>query len=150
MQNELVFFQHHQKNRTMTTVKTTYLGDLRTENIHVQSGSKIITDAPTDNRGKGESFSPTDLLATALGTCIMTIMGMKARDNGIDLVGTEIEIVKIMASAPRRVSEVIIEFNFPKKVYSEEEKLLIESVAATCPVPLSVHPELKQTIRFNW
>jgi uncharacterized OsmC-like protein len=134
----------------MATVKTTYLGDLRTENIHLQSGSKIITDAPLDNRGKGEAFSPTDLLATSLGTCIMTIMGMKALDNGIDLTGTEIEITKIMASAPRRVGEVILEFNFPKKGYSEEDKLLIESVAATCPVPLSVHPALKQTIVFNW
>ena len=134
----------------MTTVKTTYLGDLRTENIHLQSGSKIITDAPRDNRGRGEAFSPTDLLATALGNCIMTIMGMRAMDKGIDLIGTEIEITKIMASAPRRVSEVILEFNFPKKGYSEEEKQLIESIAATCPVPLSVHPDLKQTIRYNW
>ncbi len=134
----------------MATVKTTYLGDLRTENIHLQSGSKLITDAPTDNRGKGETFSPTDLLATALGTCIMTIMGMKAMDHGIDLVDTEIEITKIMASIPRRVSEVIIEFNFPKKDYSIVDKKLIEGIAATCPVPLSVHPNLKQTIRFNW
>ena len=134
----------------MTTVKTTYLGDLRTENIHLQSGSKIITDAPTDNRGKGEAFSPTDLLATALGNCIMTIMGIKAMDNGIDLKGTEIEITKIMADAPRRVSEVILEFNFPKKGYNDDEKQLIESVAGISPVPLSVHTNLKQTIIFNW
>ncbi len=134
----------------MTTVKTTYLGELRTENIHLQSGSKIITDAPCDNRGKGEAFSPTDLLATALGNCIMTIMGIKAMDNGIDLIGTEIGITKIMADAPRRVSEVILEFNFPKKGYSEAEKQMIESVAGTSPVPLSVHPNLKQTVRFNW
>jgi len=134
----------------MATVKTTYLGDLRTENIHLQSGTKIITDAPTDNRGKGEAFSPTDLLATALGNCIMTIMGIKAIDNGIDLVGTEIEITKIMADAPRRVSEVVLEFKFPKKGYSDKDKRMIESVAGTSPVPLSVHPNLKQTIRFNW
>jgi uncharacterized OsmC-like protein len=132
------------------TVKTTYLGDLRTENIHVQSGSKIITDAPTDNRGKGEAFSPTDLLATALGNCIMTIMGIKAMDNGIDIVGTEIEITKVMASDPRRVAEVVMEFKFPKKGYSADEKQLIESVAGISPVPLSVNPGLKQTIRFNW
>ena len=132
------------------TVKTTYLGDLRTENIHAQSGSKIITDAPTDNRGKGEAFSPTDLLATALGNCVMTIMGIKAMDNGIDIVGTEIGITKIMANDPRRVSEVVLEFKFPKKGYSEDEKRLIESVAGTSPVPLSVNAELKQTIRFNW
>lgn len=132
------------------TVRTTYLGDLRTENIHVQSGTKIITDAPTDNRGRGEAFSPTDLLATALGNCVMTIMGIKAMDNGIDIVGTKIEITKIMASDPRRVSEVILEFKFPKKGYSETEKRLIESVAGTSPVPLSLHSGLKQTIRFNW
>ncbi|TRX72621.1 OsmC family protein [Carboxylicivirga sp. M1479] len=134
----------------MTTVKTKYIGGLRTENIHVQSGTKIITDAPCDNRGKGESFSPTDMLATALGNCIMTIMGIKAMDNNIDIEGTELDITKIMAENPRRVSEVIMEFNFPNKAYSMEEKALIESVAGTSPVPLSVHPDLKQTIRFNW
>jgi len=134
----------------MVTVKTKYLGDLRTENTHLQSGSTIITDAPTDNRGKGEAFSPTDLLATALGNCIMTIMGIKAMDNGIDLVGTELDITKIMASDPRRVAEVIIAFNFPDKGYSEADKQLIESVAGTSPVPVSLHPDLKQTIQFNW
>ncbi|MCW3788419.1 OsmC family protein [Plebeiibacterium sediminum] len=132
------------------TVKTTYLGDLRTENIHLQSGSKIITDAPTDNRGKGEAFSPTDLLATSLGNCIMTIMGIKAMDNNIDIEGTELNITKIMASDPRRVAEVIMEFNFPDKGYSQEEKQMIESVAGVSPVPLSVHENLKQTIIFNW
>jgi putative redox protein len=134
----------------MATVKTIYLGDLRTENEHLQSGTRILTDAPTDNQGKGEYFSPTDLLATALGTCIMTIMGIKARDNGIDITGTEIEITKIMANFPRKVGEVIVEFNFPKKNYGEDEKKLIERVAKTCPVPLSLHPDLKQTIKFNW
>jgi uncharacterized OsmC-like protein len=134
----------------MATVKTIYLGDLRTENEHLQSGNKIITDAPTDNQGKGEAFSPTDLLATALGNCIMTIMGIKARDNGIDIKGTEIEVTKIMASDPRRVAEVVVEFTFPKKNYTEEEKRLIESVAGKSPVPLSLHPDLKQTVKFNW
>jgi uncharacterized OsmC-like protein len=134
----------------MATVKTIYLGDLRTENEHLQSGTKILTDAPTDNQGKGEAFSPTDLLATALGNCIMTIMGIKARDNGIDIKGTEIEVTKIMASDPRRVAEVVVEFTFPKKNYSEEEKKLVESVAGISPVPLSLHPDLKQTIKFNW
>lgn len=134
----------------MATVKTIYLGDLRTENEHLQSGSKIITDAPIDNQGKGEAFSPTDLLATALGNCIMTIMGIKARDNGIDIKGTEIEVTKIMASDPRRVAEVVVEFTFPKKNYTDEEKQLVESVAGKSPVPLSLHPDLKQTIKFNW
>ena len=134
----------------MATVKTIYLGDLRTENEHLQSGTKILTDAPTDNQGKGEAFSPTDLLATALGNCIMTIMGIKARDNGIDIKGTEIEVTKIMASDPRRVAEVVVEFTFPKKNYTDEEKKLVESVAGISPVPLSLHPDLKQTIKFNW
>lgn len=134
----------------MATVRTTYLGGLRTENIHLQSGTKIITDAPVDNRGKGESFSPTDLLATSLGNCIMTIMGIKAMDNGIDIEGTVLEMTKIMAENPRRVAEVVIEFNFPKKGYTAEQKQLIESVAGVSPVPLSLHPELKQTIIFNW
>lgn len=134
----------------MTTVKTIYLGELRTENEHLQSGNKIITDAPIDNQGKGEAFSPTDLLATALGNCIMTIMGIKARDNDINIEGTEINVTKIMASDPRRVAEVIVEFTFPKKNYTEKEKQLIESVAGTSPVPLSLHPDLKQTIKFKW
>ncbi|WP_167610588.1 OsmC family protein [Maribellus sediminis] len=134
----------------MATIETIYLGDLRTENEHLQSGNKVITDAPVDNRGKGEFFSPTDLLATALGSCIMTIMGIKARDNDIDIEGTKVEVTKIMASDPRRVAEVIVEFHFPKKNYSEEEKQIVESVAGTSPVPLSLHPDLIQTIKFNW
>lgn len=134
----------------MTTIKTIYLGELRTENEHLQSGNKVITDAPTDNRGKGEYFSPTDLLATALGSCIMTIMGIKARDSGIDIEGTQVNVTKIMASDPRRVAEVIVEFTFPAKNYTNEEKQLVESVAGISPVPLSLHPDLVQTIKFNW
>ncbi|WP_321347608.1 OsmC family protein [uncultured Draconibacterium sp.] len=134
----------------MTTIKTIYLGELRTENEHLQSGNKVITDAPTDNRGKGEYFSPTDLLATALGSCIMTIMGIKARDNGIDIEGTQVDVTKIMASDPRRVAEVVVEFTFPAKNYTDEEKRLVESVAGVSPVPLSLHPDLIQTIKFNW
>jgi uncharacterized OsmC-like protein len=134
----------------MATIKTIYLGELRTENEHLQSGNKVISDAPTDNQGKGEYFSPTDLLATALGSCIMTIMGIKARDAGIDIVGTEVEVTKIMASDPRRVAEVIVQFNFPDKTYSGEEKQFIESVAGISPVPLSLHPDLKQTVIFRW
>ncbi|MBN1822117.1 MAG: OsmC family protein [Prolixibacteraceae bacterium] len=134
----------------MATIKTIYLGELRTENEHLQSGNKVITDAPTDNQGKGEFFSPTDLLATSLGSCIMTIMGIKARDNNIDIEGTEVEVTKIMASNPRRVAEVMVEFKFPNKGYSDEEKKLVESVAGISPVPLSLHPDLKQTILFKW
>lgn len=134
----------------MATIKTLYLGELRTENEHLQSGNKLITDAPTDNRGRGEFFSPTDLLATALGSCILTIMGIKARDNGIDITGTEVDVTKVMAADPRRVAEVVMDFHFPKKNYTEDEKKLVESVAGTSPVPLSLHPGLKQTIRFFW
>ena len=134
----------------MATIKTIYLGELRNENEHLQSGNKVKTDAPTDNQGKGEFFSPTDLLATALGSCIMTIMGIKARENGIDLKGTTVNVTKIMASEPRRVAEVIVEFNFPEKDYSKVEKQLIESVAGISPVPMSLHPNLLQTIKFNW
>ncbi len=137
-------------DKIMETIRTKYLGDLRTENTHLQSGNQVITDAPCDNQGRGEFFSPTDLLATSLGCCIMTIMGIKARDNGIDITGTEIGITKIMASDPRRVAEVVVEFCFPHRNYSDVEKKLIESVAGTSPVPLSLHPDLKQTIRFNW
>ena len=134
----------------MTTIRTIYLGDLRTENEHLQSGNKVITDAPCDNQGKGEFFSPTDMLATALGSCILTIMGIKARDNGIDIEGTVVDVTKIMASDPRRVAEVIVNFKYPKKGYTKAEKKWVESVAGTSPVPLSLHPDLKQTIKFNW
>ncbi len=134
----------------MATIKSKYLGDLRTEGIHLKSGNKIFTDAPTDNQGKGEAFSPTDLLAASLGSCIMTIMGIVARDNNIDITGTELDITKIMASDPRRVDEVIVEFNFPDKKYTSEEKQIIESVAGTSPVPLSVHTKMTQTIKLNW
>lgn len=134
----------------MATIKTIYLGELRTENEHLQSGNKVISDAPTDNRGKGEFFSPTDLLATALGSCIMTIMGIVARDNNIDITGTQVDVTKIMASDPRRVAEVVVDFSFPKKNYTTEERKIVESVAGTSPVPLSLHPDLKQTIKFNW
>ncbi|MFT5749623.1 MAG: putative redox protein [Ancylomarina sp.] len=134
----------------MTTVKTTYLGDLRTENIHIQSGNKIYTDAPVDNQGKGEAFSPTDLMATSFGSCIMTIMGIVARDNNIDIVGTELNITKVMAADPRRVSEVVAEFVFPNKPYTDDEKKIIESVAGTSPVPLSVNPNMTQNIKLVW
>lgn len=138
------------KNRIMATIKTVYLGELRTENEHIQSGNNVITDAPCDNQGRGEYFSPTDLLATSLGSCIMTIMGIKARDNGINIEGTKVDVTKIMASDPRRVAEVIVEFTFPDRKYTDAEKQIVEGVAGSSPVPLSLHPDLKQTIRFNW
>jgi len=134
----------------MATSHTVYLGDLRTENEHIQSGQKIISDAPVDNQGKGAAFSPTDLVATALSDCMMTIMGIKARDKNLDLRGTTIETTKIMVSDPRRIGEVIVEFTFPKNNFSEKDKTIFEAVAKTCPVALSLHPDIKQTVKFNW
>lgn len=134
----------------METIHTEYLGELRTRAKHIQSGMELVTDAPTDNRGRGEAFSPTDLLATALGSCILTIMGIKARDHKIDIDGTQLKTTKIMDSDPRRVKRVEMHFHFPDKPYSDKEKRLIESVAGMSPVPLSVHPELYQSIHFHW
>ena len=102
----------------MATVETIYLGGLRTEATHVQSGTKILTDAPTDNHGKGEAFSPTDLVATALGSCMMTIMGIAAQTHGIDIDGTKLHITKIMSASPRRIGEIVVEVHFPKPARS--------------------------------
>jgi len=134
----------------METAKTVYLGGLRTKATHLRSGSTLITDAPVDNKGKGEAFSPTDLLATSLGSCMMTIIGISAQTNGFDVDGTEFRITKIMAENPRRVAEVIVEFDFPERVYSEKEKAIIWHSARTCPVLLSLHPDLVKTIRMNF
>jgi uncharacterized OsmC-like protein len=135
----------------MATITSKYLGELRTESTHVRSGRIILTDAPVDNNGKGESFSPTDLLATALGTCMLTVMGIAAREHGVNMDGTTCAIVKIMASNPRRVSEVQIELNFPKEQkYSDKEKAILERTALTCPVAKSVHPDLIQNVIFNF
>jgi uncharacterized OsmC-like protein len=134
----------------MATTRTVYIGDLRTENVHLQSGSRLITDAPVDNQGKGEAFSPTDLVATALGDCILTIMGIKARDKGLDLTGTIVETTKIMNPSPRRIGEIVIDITFPKSDFSERDKKVLEAVVKSCPVALSLHPEIKQTVYFHW
>jgi uncharacterized OsmC-like protein len=134
----------------MATIETVYEGNLRTRAKHLGSGSEIITDAPTDNQGKGEAFSPTDLLSAALGSCMLTIMGIAANTHHIDMDQTRIRITKIMGSNPRRVAEVQIEFDMPAKGYSDKEKTILEHAARTCPVALSVHPDLIQTITFNW
>jgi len=134
----------------MPTIETKYPGDLRTHATHVRSGNTLITDAPVDNKGKGEAFSPTDLLATSLGSCAMTIIGIAAQNHDFTVDGTEIRITKIMADNPRRVGEVIVEFDFPKNNYSDKEKAIIENAAKTCPVAKSLHPDLKQTIIFNY
>ncbi len=134
----------------MKTSKITYLGNLRTEAIHLKSGEKIITDAPPDNNGKGEAFSPTDLLATSLGCCMLTVMGIVAERHSINMDGATIEITKIMESNPRRVSEIIVEFEMPKNNYSDEDKALLERTARACPVAKSLSAELKQTVIFNY
>ena len=134
----------------METARSIYLGELRIESTHVRSGKILITDAPPDNKGKGEAFSPTDLLATSLGTCMMTIMGISAQTHGFNVEGTTIGITKIMAENPRRVAEVVVEFTFPKIIYSEKEKAFIKHAAETCPVNLSLHPDLKRTILLNF
>lgn len=131
------------------TVHTRYLGELRTEAQHLQSGNKIITDAPTDNQGKGEYFSPTDMLATALASCMLTIMGIASRTHGFDIDGTKVDITKVMGAGPRRVVEVIVEFTFPSD-YEPKVKKIIEAAAKECPVANSLHPDLKQTIVFNY
>lgn len=134
----------------MATSKITYSGNLRTQAIHLQSGNIIITDAPTDNNGKGEAFSPTDLLATSLGCCMLTIMGIVADRHGINLEGTSIEITKNMEANPRRVGEIVVEFTMPKNNFTDKEKELLEHAAHTCQVAKSLSAELKQTIIFNY
>ncbi len=131
----------------MAKIETTSLGNLRTEVIHTQSGTKIVTDAPTDNKGKGEFFSPTDLVATALGSCMLTIMDMFAQERGIDLAGTRIVTEKVMASDPRRIGEIKIDIYF-KGEFSDKEQKMFRRVAETCPVGKSLHPDLKQTVNF--
>lgn len=131
----------------MITVKTIYQGELRTIMEHVRSGSTVITDAPIDNQGKGEAFSPTDLVAASLGSCMLTIMGIAAREHGFDIDGTELEITKVMADKPRRISEIQIDFHFTQD-YSDKVKRILKKAAETCPVALSLHPDIKQAYRF--
>ena len=134
----------------METIRTIYKGNLRTEALHVKSGQIIITDAPIDNQGKGEAFSPTDLLSASLGSCMLTVMGIAARTHHIDMDGAAIGITKLMASNPRKVSEIIIEFKIQGKNYSDKEKVILEKAALTCPVALSLNPDIKQTIHFSY
>lgn len=132
----------------MTTSKVTYCGDLRTEAIHLQSGQAIITDAPTDNNGKGEAFSPTDLVATALGSCMFTIMGIACQNHKIEgFEGTTVEISKKMGSEPRRISGIKAVITF-KSQFTEKEKRILELAARNCPVAKSLHPDLEQDINF--
>lgn len=134
----------------MATIQTLYLGDLRTEITHVRSGHKVITDAPTDNHGKGEYISPTDMVAAALGSCMLTLMDIAARRLEVDIKGTRVEIEKIMATdAPRRIAEIRLDFYFPGD-YSDRCKKILEGAAATCPVGKSLNPELKQVVNYHY
>jgi putative redox protein len=135
----------------METAKTKYLGDLRTEILHVRSGSIIVTDAPVDNKGKGEKFSPTDMVAVSLGSCILTIMGIAAREHSFSIEGTSCSITKIMAENPRRIGEIKIEFDMTSQSYTDRQKKILEYCVKTCPVALSLNESLVQnvTLRFD-
>ena len=134
----------------MATSKITYTGGLRTAAIHLKSGSEIITDAPVDNQGKGEAFSPTDLLATSLGNCMLTIVGIAARTHGFNVDGTSAEVTKIMGENPRRVIEIVVNLQFPANNYSDKENEIIERSAKTCPVAFSLHPDIRQELVFTY
>lgn len=134
----------------MSTSKIKYLGNLRCEAIHTKSGKIIISDAPIDNQGKGEAFSPTDLMSTSLGQCMATIMGIAGQKHEINIDGMELEITKVMGTEPRRVVEIKVDFTMPKGNYSDREKAILENAALTCPVAKSLHPDLKQTVLFNY
>jgi putative redox protein len=132
------------------TATTEYKGNLRTEAKHALSGNTIITDAPPDNNGKGEAFSPTDLVSAALSSCMMTIMGIIAERENIILKGLKAEVVKVMAANPRRIAEIHITFSHPALVATDVQKEKLERAARTCPVALSLSDSLKQEIKFIW
>ena len=131
------------------TSKVTYLGDLRTSSIHLQSGSEIISDAPLDNNGKGEAFSPTDTVANALASCMMTVMGIKSRDLNVDLTGSTAEVTKIMNAEPRKIGAIEVVFHMSVATDSKN-KIILERTAMTCPVFLSLNDDIEKRITFNW
>ena len=133
------------------TSQIIYKGDLRTTAQHLQSGSMIETDAPTDNQGKGERFSPTDLVATALGSCMVTTMAIKARSMNIELDGTRVDVTKVMVSDPRRIGKIIAHVYFPEGLQVDEKtKEILERTARTCPVERTLHPDVELDLAFNW
>lgn len=133
----------------MSTSIVVYKGDLRTESTHLQSGTVILTDAPIDNHGRGEAFSPTDMVANSLATCMFSIMGIKAKQMDIDLVNSTANVTKVMQAEPRKISEIIVTFEMKANI-DEKSKTILERAAMTCPVFLSLHPDIKKTITFNW
>ncbi len=137
----------------MPTIETEYAGALRTLALHVASGSRIITDAPLDNHGRGEAFSPSDLTCAALGSCMLTIMGIKAEQHALDITGTRIAITKQMTTdGPRRIHRITLDFTLPPAAatFSPRDRDVLERAAHTCPVALSLHPEIEQVVRFGW
>ncbi len=137
----------------MPTIETEYEGSLRTLALHVASGNRIVTDAPVDNHGRGEAFSPSDLVCAALGSCMLTIMGIKALQHRLDIVGTRVAITKEMtADGPRRIRRITLDFALPPaaRVFSDRDRDVLERAAHTCPVALSLHPEIEQVVRFGW
>ncbi|HMF71510.1 MAG TPA: OsmC family protein [Flavitalea sp.] len=133
------------------TSTVVYEGNLRTVCTHLKSGSAIETDAPPDNQGKGERFSPSDLVATALGSCMLTIMGIKARDMEVDLSDVKIEVEKIMKSEPRRIGGINLTFHFPDSLkLDDKQKTILERAANTCPVRYSINPDIEVNLNFNW
>ena len=134
----------------MTTSSVVYQGNLRTLATHIKSGSTLETDAPVDNNGKGMKFSPTDLTATSLACCMFTLIGIHAEKNDIPLGSIHSEVTKTMASNPRRISRIAISIQFGGKEYSDREKKILEHAARTCPVALSLHPEIEQAVEFRY
>lgn len=134
----------------MATATGTYLGDLRVELRHEQSGATIVTDAPVDNHGKGEAFSPTDMVGAALGACAMTIIGIYAQAHNVDVRGMKMVVTKTMSTDPRRIGRLEVIFTMPARAYSDKEKISIERAARTCPVHLSLHPDTEQVFTFVW
>lgn len=133
----------------MATSSIEYVGDLRTICIHLQSGTQILTDAPTDNHGKGEAFSPTDLVATALGSCMVSIMAIKSKDLEVDLKDSTVSVTKIMQAEPRKIAKIIVELNMAIET-SDKNKIILERSAMTCPVLLSLHTDIEKEVTFNW
>jgi uncharacterized OsmC-like protein len=131
------------------TSKVTYNGDLRTECVHLKSGNSFVTDAPTDNNGLGQAFSPTDTVATGLASCILTMMGIKANGLKLNLEGSRADVTKHMASDPRRIAKIEVDLNLPSHISEKDRKILIHT-ANTCPVHFSLHPDIEKEISFNW
>ena len=132
------------------TATVTYESNLRTTCLHLQSGSVFETDAPTDNKGKGERFSPTDLIATGLGACLITTMGIKAESMNIQLDGAKAEVTKVMVSDPRRIGKIIVHATMPALNLDEKTIEILERVGRTCPVERSLHPDVELDIQFKW